>query len=105
MSNKHKKLPATGTPALDIGLYVYTNDLNEPGTVEILKMFYKGALENTIGIARCKNASTGKIESILVGVSPNEGGFYPLARVLDPQDAANLQPPDGKGGYYESEAK
>lgn len=100
MANKHKKLKDNVSPVLSIGLPVYTNDLNEPGTIEILKMFYKGALENTIGIARCKNSVTGKIESILVGVSPDEGGFYPLARVLDPQDAAILQPPDGKGGYF-----
>lgn len=102
MSNKHKKLPTKATaPAMDIKLFVYTNDLNEPGTVEILKLFYKGSFENTIGIARCKNAITGKIESILVGISPQEGGFYPLAKVLDPQEAANLLPPNGEGGYFE----
>ena len=87
--------------SVDIGLIVFSNDITEQGTVELLKMFYKGAFENTIGIARCKNSKTGNIESVLVGVDP-EGGFYPLAKVLDPADVAVLQAPDGKGGYFDA---
>lgn len=103
MANKHKKL----SKEVNINLYVFSNDMKEEGTVNLLQMFYRGAHENSIGIMRAKNSETGEIESILVGLdipAPGSGGStktYPLAKILDPKEAAKLRAPDGVGGYFE----
>lgn len=96
MSKKKK------TNEFDVNLYIFSNDPNEQGTMQILQMFYRGAFENTIGIMRAKNTTTGKIESILVGVeiSPEGTKTYPLAKVYDPSDVLTLVSPDGKGGFF-----
>lgn len=97
MSNKKNRNKA---PEVDINLFIFSNDPAEPGTIELLKMFYQGAFENTIGISRCKNINNGKIESLIVGVDKG-GGFYPLAKVIDPQEAKTYLAPDGKGGFFD----
>jgi hypothetical protein len=103
MANKHKKLRRE----VDINLYVFSNDMKEEGTVNLLQMFYRGAHENTIGIMRAKNLETGEIESLLVGLDiPKPGSgestrTYPLAKILPPDEALKYRSPDGVGGYFE----
>ena len=89
---------ALKTPKIDINLIVFTNDWQEQGNEELLRMFYMGAFENTIGLARCQNRETGEVKSLIVGLD-KEGGFYPLAKVLDPTDVTLYRAPDGKGGW------
>lgn len=90
---------------LEVSLYVFTNDPKEEGTMALLQMFYQGAFDNTVGIMRALNTDTGKVESILVGLVSEDGvtSTYPLAKVLDPQDAQKYLSPDGNGGYFERE--
>lgn len=100
MANKHTKIKPD--KVLDVNLYIFSNNPEERGTLQHLQMFYRGAFENTIGIMRARNKDTGSIESILVGVDVAEGNtrVYPLAKILDPQEALLFQSPDGQGGYF-----
>jgi hypothetical protein len=96
--NRMAKKRVPKTPKVDINLIVFTNDWQEQGNDELLRMFYMGAFENTIGLARMQNKETRTEHSVLVGID-KEGGFYPLAKVLDPSDATLYRAPDGKGDW------
>lgn len=87
---------------VDINLYVFSNDTQDQGTVQLLQMFYRGAYSNSVGIMRALNTSTDKVESILVGLEVEEGEtkLIPLAKVLEPQDVPNYLSPNGKGGWF-----
>lgn len=88
----------------EIVLYVQTNSLTDPAPYELLKMLYKGAYDNTLGIMEALNEETGGLEYLLVGLSPDEEtklvSAFPLAKIFSgPEDFAHYSAPDGKGGY------
>lgn len=86
--------------------YLFTNDAERAGVMhQLLEMFHRGVLENTIGIMEAKNKETGAIERLIVGVEHDGADTftYPLARLLSPSEAQNYAGPDGKGGYLEED--
>jgi hypothetical protein len=77
---------------------------NEPSQFkyDFLEMLYHGAMGNTIGYMDAKRRDSGEIERLLVGLELNAEGkvdAYPLARFLNPEEVANYQAPDGRGGW------
>lgn len=85
-------------------LYKFTNQAQSPELDDILAMFYIGVGGNTIGIMQAFNLITEKEELILVGVQIDEDGkadCYPLASVLNAEQARNYLAPDGEGGFYD----
>lgn len=91
--------PAAG---IEMTEWVFANEKN-PALRQLFHTFMKGAFNNQIGIAHCKNKATGKLETLLVGVNPVEGGgaqLFPLAVVISEEDhATGWLSPDGQGGY------
>jgi hypothetical protein len=88
----------------EVVLYVQTNSLADQAPYELLKMLYKGAYDNTLGIMEAYNEETGGLEYLLVGLGPDEEtrlvNAYPLAKIFSgPEDFAHYSAPDGKGGY------
>lgn len=84
-------------------LHIFTNDKSNPFLVKQLEMFYQCVLASKVGLMHAKNVETGKIETLLVGVEPTDGGLitYPLAKILDDSDMNSYLPPDGEGGYLQ----
>lgn len=94
----------------EVMLYVQTNNLADPAPYELLKMFYKGVYDNTIGLMEALNEETGGLEYLLVGLQPNEEskavGAIPIARVFfGPEETYHYSAPDGKGGYSRDDDK
>jgi hypothetical protein len=86
--------------------YLFTNDAQRAGVLhQLLEMFHRGVLENTIGIMEAKNKESGAIERLIVGVEHNGADTftYPLARLLNPDEAQKYAGPDGKGGYLDED--
>lgn len=81
--------------------WIFANEAN-PALRQLFHSLYSGVFQNRIGIAHCKNTTTDKLETLIVGVQPNgEGGaqLYPLAVIIGEEDVLNWHSPDGKGGY------
>lgn len=87
---------------IDVNLFVFSNETEDNGTVQLLQMFYRGAFANSVGIMRALNTETNKVESVLIGVEivGGKSEFYPLARVLEPDEATKYLAPNGKGGWF-----
>ncbi len=85
---------------LDMEMMLFTNNPNAL-QYSILEMFYRGVINNTLGLMEAKNKETGEIEMILVGLDKEgeEVKTYPLARIFKQGEATNLLAPDGKGAY------
>ena len=84
--------------------YVFTNDSTNPVPVYLLNTFFKGIIENRVGIAVRKDSKTGNEELLLVGiVGKSEDGdsldITPLAVIIAEADSTRFLPPDGNGGY------
>lgn len=100
--------PAVEADGNEVVLYVQTNNLTDPAPYEMLKMFYKGAFENTIGLMEAENSETGGLEYLIVGLVPDEVTkaikAIPIAKVFsDPSESYVYLAPDGKGGYSRDE--
>lgn len=81
-------------------MMVFSNNPN-PVQYNLIEMFYRGVLANTLGLMEARNTETGELELILVGLDKEgeEVKTYPLAVMLK-KDAGKLyEAPDGKGGY------
>lgn len=88
----------------EILLTVFTNTPHDEAAYQVLQLFYKGAVENSIGMMRALNNATGNEELILVGMQPNAAGgvdSFPLAKVLVKDDVENYFSPDGRGGWFD----
>lgn len=87
--------------------YIFTNDAKQAGSLHmLLEMFHNGVLNNSIGLMTGKNKDTGEVSTLLVGVEHDgtETFTYPLARILNPGEAAKFVGPDGQGGWLEEVA-
>ena len=94
---------AQGTE-IEVNMYVYTNKAPDAPAESLLRLFYEGTLTNSIGAMRAKNTKTGEEELLLVGIYFKEDGSsetFPLARILNADDATAYVSPDGKGGWFE----
>jgi hypothetical protein len=92
----------------EIILSVFSNTVQDEAAYQLLQLFYKGAVENSIGMMRALNNDSGEEELILVGLERAEGGgvnTYPLARVLNPEDVSKYFSPDGHGGWFDPTAE
>lgn len=100
MSNKKTR----NTRVKDVMLNVYSNDPN-PIKYNMLEMFCRGALTGTIGLMDAWNQETSSVETILVGISMEDGKqvTYPLAVLIKPEESVKYLAPDGKGGYGRDE--
>lgn len=90
--------PAEG---IEMTEWVFANEKN-PALRQLFHSLYSGVFNNRIGLAHCKNATTDKLETLIVGVNPIEGGgaqLFPLAVVIEESNVNNWLSPDGKGGY------
>lgn len=91
----------------EILLTVFSNNLKDESAYQLLQLFYRGAVENSIGIMRALNNTTGQEELMLVGMEPNgKGGVdtYPLASIVTPEKVPMYFSPDGKGGWFDPSA-
>lgn len=91
----------------EITLYTFANHHPAPELEVLLRMFYRGASENMLGIMQALNVATNTEELVLVGVSLDEKGntqCYPLASLLSREQAPNYRSPDGKGGWFDPNA-
>jgi hypothetical protein len=84
--------------------YIFTNEKGNPAPIYILNTFFKGVVDNRVGIAVCKDSVTGNEELVLVGIvgraeSGDSLDIVPLAVVIRQDDVARFLPPDGNGGY------
>ena len=94
----------------EINLYVQTNNFKDPAPYEMLKMFYKGAYDNTIGLMEARNEDTGELEYLIVGLTANpltgNTAAIPIAKVFaDTLEANKYSAPDGRGGYSRDAAE
>lgn len=94
------------TPNEDPGIiaYMFSNDTKNgvERMMPMLKMFYRGLEENTIGLMEVLDTDTGHIELVLVGVEHDDEGLtntYPLAKILKAPELSRYEMPDGKGGW------
>lgn len=90
-------------PAEGVNMYewVFANERN-PALLQLFHSLYEGAFKNRLGIAHCKNRTNDKLQTLIVGVNPTEGGgaqLYPLAVILEEDQLADFMSPDGHGGY------
>lgn len=88
----------------DRKLYVFTNTPEDLSQKQILKMFYDGLDQESIGLMQAKNVETGDLELVLVGISVDKqdnAHLFPIAKVLKAEDASQFLSPDGKGGYFD----
>lgn len=92
--------------AVEFNILTFTNKAPDPAAESLLRLFYEGAITNTIGVMRAAHIDTGEEVLLLVGVAPKENGtsdVFPLARVLNHNDAFAYKSPDGKGGWFDPE--
>lgn len=102
MSNKKKR-----NKEMEVLLSVFSNDPLDEAAYQTLQMFYKGAIENSIGLMRALNMETHETELLLVGCARNAAGgidTYPLAKVLKGEEVSKYLSPTGKGGWFDPEA-
>lgn len=101
MANKHKRLVKKKGP--EMVLNVLSND-PQANKYDLLQMFYQGAFENTIAYMDAEDPLTGDIVPVLCGISRNtlnnKIDVFPLARILDQDEATRLQAPSGHGDYF-----
>lgn len=87
---------------IEFAEFIFTNDKENPFPQQILHTFYDAVLKNRVGVMHVKDATTGEVETVLVGVDLKEDGTadcFPLAKVLKHGEADNYLVPDGLGGY------
>lgn len=89
----------------EVILTVFTNEKADEAAYSTLRMFYQGAVDNTIGMARCLNNETGEPELLIVGLEYQPDGgvaFYPLAKCISSKaEAEKYFSPDSKGGWFD----
>lgn len=86
--------------SLDMEMMLFSNNPN-PIQYNLLEMFYRGVLANTLGLMEARNTETGELDLILVGLDKegDEVKTYPLAVMLKKDGGKIYQAPDGKGNY------
>lgn len=86
--------------AMDMEMMLFSNNPN-PIQYNLLEMFYRGVLANTLGLMEARNTETGELDLILVGLDKEgtEIKTYPLAVMLKTDGGKIYEAPDGKGGY------
>ena len=97
---------ATEENTVEFNILTFTNNKPDPAAESLLRLFYEGAITNTIGVMRAAHIDTGEEVLLLVGVAPKENGasdVFPLAKVLTHNDAFAYKSPDGKGGWFAPE--
>ena len=85
----------------ELMLHVLSNEPTHQ-KYDILEMFLRGAIQNTIGYMDALNQETGQEEQLLVGLQGNaEGKFdvFPLARILGAAEVTKYLAPDGTGAW------
>lgn len=104
MSTKRTRNPQKKLKEQEILLTVFTNTPHDEAAYQVLQLFYKGAVENSVGMMRALNNATGDEELILVGLQARaDGGIdsFPLAKVLTKDEVENYFSPDGRGGWFD----
>lgn len=88
--------------AAEVTLYTFSNHSPAPELESLLAMFYKGAVDNQLGIMQALNSETNAEELLLVGVTVDNGNThcYPLCTLLKAEDVPRYKAPDGKGGWF-----
>lgn len=86
--------------------WIFSNDKANPFPQQVLHMFYDGILNNKVGVMAAKDKESGDPVLILVGIMKDEEGnvgCFPLARVLQGEEAGSFYAPDGHGGWVGEE--
>lgn len=97
---------AQPTEGVEMTEWVFANEKND-GLRQLFHSFYQGVFQNRIGLAQCRNKTTGEIETVIMGVHPTaENGvqLYPLAVVLTEDNGLIYESPNGQGGYVGADA-
>jgi hypothetical protein len=97
--------PANKAEAAEVTLYTFSNHSPAPELESLLAMFYKGAVDNQLGIMQALNTETNAEELLLVGVTVDNGDThcYPLCTLLKAEDVPRYKAPNGKGGWFGDE--
>lgn len=85
----------------EVMLHVLSNEPTHQ-KYDILEMFIRGAMVNTIGYMDALNQETGKEEQLLVGLQANANGkfdVFPLARILQADEVTKYLAPTGDGAW------
>lgn len=91
-----------------IALLTFTNDKSPEnmGLLQgLLKMVIHTCFTGRLAIMQAKNAETGDVEIILVGVDQNENGVacYPLFTPIKAEDVPKYLAPNGSGTWIGEE--
>lgn len=85
--------------------YMFANDKSAHAHLfPLLKMFYDGVYDNTVGIMQAFDKDENKEVLLLVGITHEMDGTtstIPLAKILMEEALDNLEIPDGQGGWME----
>lgn len=85
--------------------YIFSNDHDAVGRLlPLLRMFYNGVYENSVGIMEVMDKRTGKPALVLVGITHEDDGTtttVPIAQVLNEAAVDFFELPDGEGGWMD----
>lgn len=85
--------------------YIFSNDQSSvPRLLPLLRMFYNGVYENSVGIMEVMDKTTGKPALVLVGITHEDDGTtttVPIAQVLNEAAVDSFELPDGEGGWID----
>jgi hypothetical protein len=90
----------------EIPLMILTNE-RTPFKGNMMKMIYQACSVGQLGYMDGKNAETGEIVPMLVGLEPtgdlHKFAVYPLAKIfVKGEDVVTYLVPDGVGGYFDA---
>lgn len=85
---------------LEMTEWIFANEKN-PALIQMFHSLYDGAFKNRLGVAHCKDVTSGKLATLLVGIGIDGTNvqMFPLARILDEAEVNNYLAPDGNGGF------
>ena len=88
---------------MEVVTHVMTNNPHEGQHLCMLfEMLHRACFSNLLGIMQAVNSDTGQEEILVVGLEPtadNKFNSYPLARILNKDEANKYLAPDGRGGW------
>lgn len=95
--NKRKRNKPVET---EMDMLLFSNNPN-PIQYNLLEMFYRGVLQNTLGLMEARNVETGELDLLLVGLDKEgeEIKTYPLAVLIKKDAGKTYLAPDGLGNY------
>ena len=96
------EIPESEHPAgIEMTEWVFSNDKAGEGIRKLFHMFMNSVFANKVGLVHALNTENDEIQTLIVGVEPQEGGvaLWPLAKILTEAEQKMYKTPDGNGGW------